>query len=234
MTKSELISDIELQLLQGTTSDDSELEFDQIALWIDYHLNDLIRREIIEEKKKGNPIPPIYIVRETALALTEETTTDIDDVDQRLYVTLTGEVLDLPRDMGVVRVLDYDLNLIQKTTVEDLEVIRDLRFAKPSTDNVLHYRQGEKVFIIGFNTADVDFNPIIVDYVKKQDLITMADTDEVLISDQLVPLLIDLCVQRGKQELYGTTPDEDNQGTDTKKTAYHTQIANPAKNETVQ
>lgn len=231
MTKQELIGDIELQLLQGNPSDDSELEQDQIAQWIDYHLNDLIRREVIEEKKKGNPIPSVYIVREAALELQEEAVADIDDIDQRLYVTLTGEVLDLPRDLGVVRVLDYDLNLIQKTTVEDLEMIRDLRFAKPTADNVLHYRQGEKIFVIGFNTADIDFNPLIVDYVKKQNILSMADTDEVLITDQLVPLLIDLCVQRGKQELYGTTPDEENQGTDTKKTAYHTQIANPSKNE---
>ena len=143
------------------------------------------------------------------------------------------EVLDLPRDGGVVRVLDYDLNRIEKTSVEELELLRDLRFAKPSSNNVLHYRQGEKVFIIGFNTADILFNPILVDYVPKQSVIAMADTDEVLISDQLTPLLIDLCVQRGKQMLYGTTPDEANDGVDVKKTLYHTAISNPSRGEDI-
>jgi len=65
-------------------------------------------------------------------------------------------------------------------------------------------------------------------------LITMDDEDEVLISDQLVPVLVDAVVQRGKLELYGTQPDESNNGRDNKAPVYHTQIASPASDEASQ
>jgi len=227
ITKTRLISDIILQLTQGVPTDDFTIEELQVAQWLDYHLNDLIKREITDHIKTGMSIPPIYIIRETGLTMTEEAVIDIDDHDQRFYLTLTNEVLDLPKDSGVVKVLDYDLNLIHKTASENLEVLRDLRFAKPSTENVLYYREGKKVFIEGFNTADVDFNDLIVFYVPKQDILSMADGDEVIISDQLIPVLIDMCVQRGKLQLYGTQPDTSNDGVDRKQVQYHTAISNP-------
>lgn len=226
MTKNDLISDIMLQLNQGDISDDSVLEEDQVAMWLTYHLNDLKSKEIVLALSDGNPIPPIYIARETNLELQEEDIDDIAAVKQRIYVTLSGEILDLPRDAGLVRVLDYDLNLIHKTTVENLESIRHFKFGKPSINNVLHYREGtQTIFIEGFNTADLEFNPIIVDYVKKQNVLEMNDDDEILITDQLLPILIDTVVNRGKLELYGTMPDEANDAKDTKQTSYHLGIA---------
>lgn len=228
MIKEILLSDIELQLHQGAPSDDSELEIEQIAKWVQDHLNDLVRKEILDETAKGNPIPPIYIVRETALELTEEELEDMDNEKQRMYLELEDEVLDLPRDMGVLRVLDYDLNLIRKTSVENLEDVRSLRFAKPSQNNALHYREGKKIFIEGFNTADISFEPFIVDYVKKQNILELADDGEVLISDQLIPILIAAAVQTGKLQMYGTQPDEESDSKDTKKTAYHLAINNPS------
>lgn len=230
-TKEKLIGDIILQLTQGSPSDDLQLEESQVAYWIEYTLHDLIRKEIVEELSKGNMIPPIYVRRDVALTLTEENITNVDSEHQRMYVDLPEKVLDLPRDAGIVRVLDYDRNLIHKTSVEELEYLRNLRFAKPSLNNVVYYREGaasNRIFIEGFNTADIDFNPIMVSYVPRQDILALADSGEVLISDRLVPILIDLCVQRGKLELYGTQVDQENDGVDNKQVQYHTAIQNPA------
>lgn len=229
ITKEDLVSDIVLQLTQSAPSKDLELEEEQVAFWIQYHLNDLIKKEILAEQAKGKKIPPIYIVREIDLELTEEEVEDISDINQRMYVELENEVLDLPNDDGVVKVLDYDLNSLGKTTTEDLEDTKHFRFAKPSTENPLFYREGKLIFIIGLNTADIEFNPFMVHYVKKQDVLTMTDTDEILITDQLIPILIDLCVQRGKLELYGTQADAENDGKDTKQPMYHLGIQNPTK-----
>lgn len=228
-TKEKLIGDILLQLTQGSPSDDLALEEEQVAYWIQYYLHDLIRREILDYQRKGQMIPPIYIRRDIALELQEEDVDDVADVKQRIYVELEDDVLDLPRDGGIVRVLDYDRNLIQKTSVEELEHLRHLRFAKPSLENILYYREGKKIFIEGFNTADIDFNPIMVSHIPKQDVLALDDDDEILITDQLVPILIDLCVQRGKLELYGSEPDKANDGIDNKNIQYHTAITNPAK-----
>lgn len=234
-TKNSLISDIILQLTQGSPSDDLALEEDQVAAWIDYHLNDLVRREIIDYQKKGYLIPPIYIRRDIELDLQEENIADVDDNKQRIFVDLNEleeDILDLPRDTGIVRVLDYDRNLINKTSVEDIESIRNLRFAKPSPENVLYYREGKTILIIeGFNTPDIEFNPIMISYVPKQNVFELGDDDEVLITDQLVPILIDLCVQRGKLQLYGSQPDSSNDGKDVKQTQYHTAIQNPTRQE---
>jgi hypothetical protein len=146
-----------------------------------------------------------------------------------MYLTLVGEVVDLPDDNGVVKVLDYDLNLIHKTDTETLEVLNDLRFAKPSSENPLYYREGQLIFIKGLNTADLDFNDFMVHYVKKQNLITMEDTDPIKATDQIINVLIDLMVARGKQELYGGQPDMASDSVDRKQPVYHTAIQNPAR-----
>lgn len=227
-TKEKLISDVILRVTQANPTDDLALEESQVAHWIQLHLHELIIREINDAKKKGKMIPPIYIKRDVALNMVEETITDVDDFDQRLYVTLTEEVLDLPNDGGIVRVLDYDRNIISRVAVEDLEDLRRLRFAKPSPNNVVFYREGnDYIFIEGFNTADIEFNPLMVSYIPKQDIMALADTDEVLVSDQLVPLLVAAVEEEAKLMLYGSEPDVDNDGTDKKKIQYHNAIQNP-------
>jgi len=230
-TKENLISDVILQLTQSAPTDDIQIEELQIASWATDFINDLVKRECVAESKKGKSIPPVYITREIGLELTEEAVTDIDDKDQRMYLELTGEVLDLPGDTGVVKVLDYDLNLIHKTATEDLEIISKLRFAAPSSENPLFYREGTKIFIKGFATSDLEFNEFMVHYVKKQDVMAMNDEDELLLTDQLVNVLTDLLVERGKAELYGTQSDPASDGVDRKKNVYHTAIQNPARDD---
>lgn len=226
MTKETLISDIILQLTQSAPTDDLQIEESQVAYWATGFLNDLVKRECVAEVKKGKPIPPVYITRETGLELTEEAVDDIDDKDQRMYLTLSGEILDLPGDSGIVKVLDYDLNLIKKTSTEDLETYKHFRFASPSSENPLFYREGQSIFIVGFATSDLEFNSFMVHYVKKQDVMAMDDEDEILITDQLVNVLTDLLVERGKRELYGTQSDASSDGTDRKSQVYHTAIQN--------
>lgn len=232
ITKEKLISDIELQLYQGTISDDNELEKNQIAQWIQYHLHSLQRQEITTAINSGQLIPSIYIITESGLEMSEENVEGISDSKQRFWIDLTNNVLDLPDDRGIVRVEDYDGNLILKTSIEHLSMTRDLRFSKPSLNNVLYYRIGKKVFLEGFNTADTDFNDIIVHYVPKQDILALNDSDEVLVSDMILPVLIDLVVARGKAELLGSVPaDQENDGVQKVAPIYHSQISNPAKNQ---
>lgn len=228
-TKEKLIGDVMLQITQSVLTDDIAIEESQVASWGTDFLNDLVKRECVAEMKKGHQIPPVYITRETGLELTEEVVADIDDVDQRMYLELTNEVVDLPKDGGIVKVLDYDLNLIHKTSTENLEVIGDLRFAKASSENPLYYREGQRVFIKGFNTADLDFNEFMVHYVAKQDLLTMNDEDEIKATDQIINVLIDLMVARGLKELYGGQPDTASDSVDRKQPVYHTAIQNPAR-----
>lgn len=232
ITKAKLISDLILQLTQSSISDDSEIEESQVAIWIQYHLHSLQRQEITASVNAGQGVPPLYVVTEVGLEMSEEDVEGIADAKQRFWIDLSNDVLDLPDDKGIVRVEDYDGNLVLKTSIEQLGMVRDLKFSKPSLNNFLHYRIGKKVFIEGINTADANFNPFIVHYVPKQDVLSMSDSDEVLVSNLILPTLIDLVVARGKAELLGSVPaDQESDGVHRTQPVYHSQIANPARKE---
>lgn len=68
-----IIDDIELQLNQGTISDDSELSREQIRYWLEVEANFMIRQECDSVIKVGKQINPIYISRSTPVAEFENT-----------------------------------------------------------------------------------------------------------------------------------------------------------------
>lgn len=227
MTVAQFVSDVELQLLQGAVSDDSELEKDQIKMWGSYQLNQLVANEINSKLARGESIPAIYIVR-TELEVPElEEEDDVDELDERIFVELDNEVLTLNHDSGVVLVQTSELDEIQKADIQSMQLFKKMRFSKPSDQNPVYYRQDLKIFLEGFKPADLPFDKIFVFYVPKQDLLTMDEDDEILCSDLVLPEVINQVVQRGKLQMYGTQQDLESDGVDVKKTQYHTAISNP-------
>ena len=154
---------------------------------------------------------------------------DTADHNQRMYFDLVGNVVDLFNDAGVVRVLTDEYDFVHKASLDTLDMFKHLRFAKPSTETLVWYRSGKRMFIEGLTTDEIYDNTFIVDYVQKQNILSMLDTDEVRISDILLPALIDRVVQRGKLQMYGTVPDVSNDGADVKQQMYHTAISNPSR-----
>lgn len=228
ITKQQLISDVILQLTQASPSDDLELEESQVAYWISYELNSLIATEINSKIQRGEMIPSIYIKRAACEVAEVEDTECADDCDDRIFIELDEEILTLNKDWGVIQVQTDQGDIIRKASVESLNMFRFLRFAKPSEQNLMYSHQGKKIFIEGLKAVDIPFDNINVWYVPKQDLSTLEDTAEVLVSDLVLPQLIDLVVERGKLQMYGTTPDTDNDGQDVKNIQYHRAIQNPA------
>src|ERR1700690_4291528 len=105
--KQSVLDDIELQLTQGAPDQALEVEQLQVAFWINQELNTLISQECNSALKQGKQINPIYLVRETCKQLTEEVTPCVSDDDgnlQRFYFSLTGSVVDLDNDNGIVQV----------------------------------------------------------------------------------------------------------------------------------
>lgn len=232
ITKEKIIGDVELQLTQSMPGQDLELEQTQIALWISNVRNALVAQEIQALIRKGKQVPPVYISREACKQLTEELTDCVEDTDdgtkQRFYFALSQQVVDAEDDGGIVQVYTNELDQIQRTSLALLPMFEAMRFTKTSSQNVTWSRQdGDRIYIKGFKESDVDFNKIIVFYVPKQDLLTMADTDEVTISDLLLPVLIEQVVQIGKLELYGTQSDTENDAKQGIQPVYHRQIQEP-------
>jgi hypothetical protein len=223
MTKAQLISDIQAQLLQASPSDDSQLEWDQIAFWITYHLNELIAAECNSAIKAGKQIPAVY----KKIAALEVAVVEDGHEEDRLYVELDEEILSLIDDAGVILVETEDGDEIPRISLERHASIKKMRFAKPTINRPLYYRRGEKIFLLGFNETDIPFETASVYYIPRQDVYSATDATEILASDTVLPTLIDSVVQRGKLTLYGTQVDPDNDGQDNKKIQYHTAIANP-------
>lgn len=147
--------------------------------------------------------------------------------NQRMYFTLSGEVVDLYNDAGIIRVLTDEYDVVNKSSIDSLDMVRHLRFSGPSSEQLVWYRSNKQVYIEGLNTSEISDNSFIVDYVEKQNILSLTDTQEIRISDILLPTLIDSVVQRGKLQMYGTVPDTDNNGADVKQQMYHTAISNP-------
>ncbi len=229
ITKEKLIGDVILKLTQAAPSQDLEIEEIQVAFWLTTEINFLMTQEVQKYLNQGKPIPPIYLTRETCNQLSEEDVTCVDEDKQRFYFELEGEVLDVENDGGIVQVLTDEYEEVFKANLELLPTLNQMRFTKPSSEILIWSRQGDLIFVEGLLDSDVDFNKIIVSYVSKQDIVAMNDTDVVILSDMLVPILIDRVVEQGKLELYGTQPDVDgNNSTDIKSLVYHRSIQNPA------
>lgn len=227
ITKEQFISDVILQLTQSAPSDDLELEDKQIAIWGTYHLNQLVATECNEKTKRGEQIPSIYVKR-TELEVSElEEEAGVNESDERIFVTLDEEILDLNKDAGVVMVETDERDEVKKMNFADSQIFKHMRFGKPSLENLLYYRQGQKIYVEGFKSVDIPFNSLFIYYVPKQDLLTMDDEDEILVSDLVLPELINAVVQRGKLQLYGTQQDEENDGQDNKEVQYHRAIQRP-------
>jgi hypothetical protein len=249
-TKQKLIDDVILQLTQGSPSDDLQLEYNQVAQWATYHLNDLVAREVTGLLQKGYMIPPIYLKREEAAIQLVPVDPDQGDslivtgnqplvgvnieedaVKNRFYIDILGDILNLPKDRGLVQLLFDGVGLIYKISQENLMMLNDLRFARPRRKNMTYYRYGNRrIYLDGFGESHLG-KKVIVDYIPFQDVFTMDGEDEIKISDTLEPVLVDMLVQRGKLELYGTQVDTANDGTDNKQVQYHTAISNPGKSQ---
>jgi len=227
ITKAQIISDCELQLLQASPSDETELDQRQLAFWASYHLNELVTTEINSKIARGEMIPSVYVKRAACEAGDTEDTDCEDDCQKRIYFELDDEVLTINKDMGIVRVVTSEGDQVLRASTETLDYIHLLRYAKPTVNNLVYSRQGKRIFIEGLKEVDIPFDKINVYYVPKQDLLALNDTDEVLVSDLVLPSLIDQVVSRGKLELYGTQADGTNDGIDEKTPVYHQEIARP-------
>lgn len=224
MTKEQFISDVILQVLQSAPSDDTEIEKDQIAFWGSYHLEALQRQEIDTELKNARMIPPVYLKHESCKPILMEPADCGTGCQDRFYFTVVSPVLDLANDRGIAQIVTDQGDIVYKAAVESLNMFKRMRFAKPSSSNLLYTRQGQTFYVEGIKGSEMEFSEITIDYVPKQDIMSLTDTDEIKVSSLLIPTLIDLVVQRLKLQMYGSTPDVANDGVDVKNIQYHTAI----------
>jgi hypothetical protein len=227
ISKKQFVFDVLGQISQLAPSDDIEVSEKQVAFWGSYELNRLVAAELNEKTKRGEPIPAIYIKRTELETAALEAEAGVEEEDERIYVTLDEEPLTLNKMSEIVTVLLDDGTEVKRSDIQTVQSLKHLRFAKPSADNLIYYRQSPlKLFVEGLKSPDLSFDKLFVFYVPKQDIMALGDDDDILVSDLVLPDVISATVQRGMLALYGTQADRSNDGDGSVQNQYHSTISN--------
>jgi hypothetical protein len=209
MLASKLVSDIRNRLYGGAPSDDSQLSKKQVLHWLVTSRDAIVKAKLDQDILAGKQIDSYYIERETGKAVLQEDLTYVDDDEDMVYFTLIKVPLTLAKDRGLVKVLTDEGTTVLRARLEQLEMIRDMKYSKPSSTNLVYYRHGQTVAVLGLNEnlTTTEFTVYIVPSAKDVEL-----SDELVITDDLVPILLDSVEEIARRELYGLS-DTDNDGT---------------------
>jgi len=188
-TKSQIASDIELRLTRGKPSDDLELDRRQIYFWMDSSLDAFVHNELVNSLAKGETLDPSYITKEECKIMIEEIK-DCFDCKPRFYLTITKDVMDLPKDKGIIRVMDTRGVSLKHFEKEQIEMLELLEFARPTQTNQAFYRENRNIYIEKANKKMIDIVKYHVFYIPANLSVGIDEDDEYPIPTQLLPEFI--------------------------------------------
>jgi hypothetical protein len=210
MLISKIIDDILLKVYAGNPSDDISLERDQIKFWVLTNRDSIAKAYLDKQINDGKAVDTLYQERETGKAIDAEDLDDTEDIDERIFFTLTKRPMSLAKDMGVIKVITDEGLPVLKTSLERVEVIKDLRYAKPSPTNLVYYRTGSDINVLGVNTKNLTTTTFIVYYIPSLANQDLAETEDIKLQDDLIPVLLDLTEEVARRELFGVEDKENN------------------------
>lgn len=213
ITKKELIDDIILRVTKGAPSDDLELEPRQIAFWFDLTAKELVPKYLDGRTKKGESIDPIFINIDDDIVGTVENVVMLDSYTDRVYIETEEPIIDLKNDGGLIRIITEEGSIVNKVSIERLDTINKMTFAKPSRENLLHTRINQKIYIHGLSPTQVGLLTFSVTYIPKINISDLDDSDEVRLPDEVIGLISDAVEEKAWKEL-GGTPDIENDAED--------------------
>lgn len=211
VTKSKLISDIELRVTGGKPSDDLALSRRQISYWLDLSRDALVGNYLNDIIKKGNPIPTDYLEKET-FSVFEGVDEDDDGLFESWKVSLSKTPLNLLKDRGIARVVTSNFQQVQKKDLSNIDWITDLSYCKADSDNLTYHREKNVLFIQGLNEYEVEYDKVTVYYVTSYKESPVDDIERFVIDDTLMDILLDEVEEIARRELYGSVQDLENDG----------------------
>jgi len=215
ITKGAIISDIELRLTKGKPSDDTDVIRRQISHWVDITRDMMVSEKLTDIINKKGTVDPFYYASDLCLvpAKLADSCADCPNKD-RYHVTLTRDVIWLPRDCGIVRITDDRGNNLAFTNERDIEIFRDLPFSAPSPKNQVAYRENRRIFIEELTESAITFFRYDITYIPKAEGQGLADTADYPLEDELIPELISQVTILGLSQMRQGIGDLENDGTD--------------------
>lgn len=192
-------------------SDDTQVDKEYVMYLLAQNRDAIAKQYLDKLIQAGLPIDSQFITREACKVLSQEARACVEDEDERLYFNLINRPLDLIRDSGVVEVTTDENIPVLKAQLQNITMYRDLRFSKPSPENLVYYRHDKKIVVEGLSHKNKASDEFIVDYVPALASETLAATNDLHLSDALTPALLDT-VSKMLMEYLGKPIDRENDG----------------------
>jgi hypothetical protein len=204
MTKNQAISDIILRVTKGKPSDDLELEPLQVAFWLNIARAQLLKEYLDGKLEAGFSVDDYFVIQETRKPLNNETDPCIDADEERMYIRLKRAPVELFKDKAIVLIKTNEGSYVHKAKLDTIDTIRNLEFAKPSTKNVVYYRDGKtKLVIEGVPRSLEAVVEFLVWYIPTEDYMEMDDDCEMGLTNELAAILLDRVETIARRELFG-------------------------------
>ena len=201
--KDKLISDLELRLSKFKPHIDLDINRSLLEFWIDSSRDPLVYQKIIGERRiKGrNTIAQEFIDEESLLSPT------LNAVSGKYVITPTNGIMQLPNDDGIVQIINKTNSyVLTKTDYDEVSMLGDLLYAKPSITKMFWYRDTKGHIIIEGADATTVAEVLILKYVRAnwgEDTIITAVYP---ITSDLIDPLLDAAEAKGIKTLqYGMT-----------------------------
>lgn len=206
-----LIDSIFLSVYGGNPSDDVALSREQVQFWLLQNRDMLVKAACDLQIKNGKPIDTVYVERETNEPTDIEDLPDWDEEDDRIFFTLTKRPMSLLKDQGVLKVITNEGLTVYKTTLERVETISDLKYAKPSPTNLVYYRTQQDINVLGLSPKNLTTTTFTTFYIPSLANQTLTEADDIKLQDDLAPVLLQAVEDIARRELFGIQ-DTDNDG----------------------
>ncbi len=210
-TKSELISDIHLRLTAFKPSDDTEIPRSLIGHWLEIARDAIVLGEAEgAEEVDLDTIDDFYLERYECNIVQKEVSNCKKNCS---YIISFPEVYFKNNDSSRVIVLRVDDSFgrkMVKVTRDYADSIKNLEFAKPTHDNLMWYREQDRLIILGLGSRSANNTKFDIYFVPSR---TSSDDEEFPILPDDIPELLEYVEEIGRRAL-GTPADYDNDGAD--------------------
>jgi hypothetical protein len=203
--------DVILRTYSGQVSDDEGLSISQVIHWLVMERNRIAQEYLNGQIRNGAPLDTFYQIREACESAEAEELDCVDDEDERIFLTLERQPLSLFNDAAVNRVLTEEGVMLNKARNESIDWIKEDKYMKPTIKNPVWYRDNKKIILEGVSYKNLQ-DKYIVYYYPTQDPATITGEDEINLSDELMPILMDGVTTIALNEIYRTMKDLQNDG----------------------
>jgi hypothetical protein len=120
-----------------------------------------------------------------------------------MYFNICKQPIELTHDAAILRVITNRGQRIDRITLEDLDIINDLTFGKPSIESLRFYREDQHVIVVGIPQSMINDAEIIVWYVPRISVEALEDTDTVELPDEVLNTIMDEVTKKAVRQQYG-------------------------------